>query len=405
MKTTTKAMFVLVIFFAINLVPGLGRAADYVISESADFTGPYAVMMKSVDAARKIFCQWWNETRGPALGITINRKTYETRYDSSIVASLWPKILASDKPIAHLGMGISDVTALMARLPSDKVPMYNANAASRVLWSPNHWVFQFHPTYTHETAAFLGWAHKTLIKNRPVRFGAFEYKVPGGVEVNEGHIKLAKERDWVEFLGAEWVDPKPITVVSELRRMAKNKPDFIRIAGSTGQVIAVIKAQKELGLHIPLIMSYHNGIQMSSKAMGDVKFLEGHYDSYAGDTALDLSLAGAKIFEEYRNKMGITTTWDMAACHNGIAMLLALRAIERAAAKVGANNITGEAVYNAMFEGPFTKETMLGLTSNLAWTKEASFPLTGLKISISTVKNGKQILISDDIPVPDVPKW
>ena len=78
---------------------------------------------------------------------------------------------------------------------------------------------------------------------------------------------------------------------------------------------------------------------------------------------------------------------------------------KRPAAKVGANNLTGEAVYNAMFEGPFTRETMLGLTSNLAWTKEASFPLTGLKISISTVKNGKQILISDDIPVPDVPKW
>lgn len=101
--------------------------------------------------------------------------------------------------------------------------------------------------------------------------------------------------------------------------------------------------------------------------------------------------------------MGIKITWDMSAYRNAAAILLIYRAVERVAAKVGANNITGEVVYNAMFEGPFTKESMLGLTSNLVWTKEAAFPLTGLKKSCTTVKNGKQVLISDDIPLVKVP--
>lgn len=58
-----------------------------------------------------------------------------------------------------------------------------------------------------------------------------------------------------------------------------------------------------------------------------------------------------------------------------------------------------------MFEGPFTKESMLGLSSNLVWTKEAPFPLTGLKMSCTTVKDGKQVFVSDDVPLVEVPKW
>jgi ABC-type branched-subunit amino acid transport system substrate-binding protein len=407
MKTAMKIMLVLVLFFAVNFIPvPPGRAADYVVSESADFTGPFATTMRSRDDSRKVFIEWWNETKGSALGIKLERKTYETRYDSSIAASLWPRILASDKPIAHHGIGISDVTALMARLPSDKVPLYNDTPASRVLWAPNQWVFHLRPTYIHETAAFLSWARKTMIKNRPVRFGAFEFKVPAGMEINEGHIKLGKEQhDWVEYLGAEWVDMKPVSVVSEMRRMARNKPDFLRMCGNTAVVIAMIKAQKELGIHIPIFMASQNGIQMTAKAAGDIKLLEGHYDVYACDPAIDPNIPGAKIFEEYKKKMGLTTTWDLVSAGDGAGTLLICRAIERAAAKVGINNITGEAVYNAMFEGPFTKESMLGLANNVVYTKEAAFPLTGLKVSVTTVKNGKQVLISDNIPLVEVPKW
>lgn len=405
MKTATKAMFVLVMFFTMNFAPGVGGAADYNISQSVDYTGPFAAIMKSMDDSRKIFLEWWNETRGSALGIKLHGKPYETRYDAAIVASLWPKILASDKPLAHIAVGGADMYALFSRLPSDKVALFHGTATPRMLWGPNQWVFGFHPTYLHEGAAFFEWAHKNLIKDRPIRFGSFEFKAPAAVEINDGHVKLAKTYNWLEFLGAEWVDIKPVSVISEMRRMAKKNPDFIRICGSTGTVLAVIKAQKELGIHVPLVTAAHCGIQMNTKASGDIKLLEGHYDAYAGDPAIDTSIPGAKIFEEYGKKMGIKTTWDNGASNNGTAMLLVCRAIEKAAAKVGANNLTGEAVYNAMFDGPFTKESMLGLTSTLEWTKEAPFPSKGLKISITTVKNGKQVLISDDTPVPDIPKW
>ena len=85
---------------------------------------------------------------------------------------------------------------------------------------------------------------------------------------------------------------------------------------------------------------------------------------------------------------------------------MTLRAVERAAAAVGADNITGEAMYNAMYAAPFTEDDLLGLASTLTFTKEAPFSTQDLKVKATTIKDGKQMLVSDDwIPVPAIPKW
>jgi hypothetical protein len=86
--------------------------------------------------------------------------------------------------------------------------------------------------------------------------------------------------------------------------------------------------------------------------------------------------------------------------------VLTLRAVERAAEMVGPDKITGEAMYNAMYAKPFTEADLLGLASTMTFTKEAPFSTKDLKVKATTVKGGKQKLISDDwISVPDIPKW
>ena len=73
---------------------------------------------------------------------------------------------------------------------------------------------------------------------------------------------------------------------------------------------------------------------------------------------------------------------------------------------VGADNITGEAIYNAMYVKPFTEADLLGLASTQTFTKAAPFSTKDLKVKATTVKNGKQKLLSEDwIPVPAIPSW
>ena len=136
-------------------------AAEYMITTSVDYSGPYAVIMPPFESARKSIFTWWNETKGKELGITIKNKAYDMRYDPSVVASTWPGILTGDKPIAHMGLGGPDVAALMKRLPNDKVPMIMSTGTYGFIRLPNMWVFQPRPTYANEAAGFLkiGRAH------------------------------------------------------------------------------------------------------------------------------------------------------------------------------------------------------------------------------------------------------
>ncbi|RJQ83297.1 MAG: ABC transporter substrate-binding protein [Desulfobacteraceae bacterium] len=401
------------ICFLLGLLLALGMwvqpiaAAEYMVTISVDYTGPYAVIMPPFETTRKAFFAWWNETKGKELGVQVKTKDYDMRYDPSVVASTWPGILTGDRPIAHMGLGGPDVAALMKRLPEDKVPLIMSTATYGFIWLPNTWVFQPRPTYAHEAAGFFNWVHMNMIKDRPIRIAGINSKVsPAYVDMIDGIESFCKATPWAEYVGTEWIQMKPVSLTSEVRRLSRLKPDFIWISTNTTHVIGAIKAQKELGIHIPILAATHNGVQMSATAAKDLSLLEGHYDSGAVDPGLNPNVPGAKIYAEYCQKLGLENNWNLVGVQAAIMQLMTLRAIERAAAMVGPDKITGEAVYNAMFAKPFTEADLLGLAPDLTFDKEAPFSTKNLKIKATTVKNGKQEMVGQDwIAVPDIPKW
>ena len=199
---------------------------------------------------------------------------------------------------------------------------------------------------------------------------------------------------------------KPVSLISEVRRLAKKKPDFIWVFTNTFHSVGAIKAQKQLGIHIPLILTTHNGIQMSTRATQDIKVLEGHYDVAGVDPGINKDLPAAGIYDKYTKKLGIKNEWGIMATQPAIQALLTLRAIERAVAMVGKDNLTGQAVYDAILAEPFTEESLLGLTPTLTYTKKAPFSTKDITVKVTTVKNGKQVSVTENwIPVPAVAKW
>lgn len=404
MKTWLN-LFVVLLF--VSLLTQTAIAANYNMTVSLDYTGPYAVIMPAYECGHKALLAWWNETKGKEIGIKLLRKGYDMRYDPSVVASTWPGILTGDKPIVHLGLGGPDVAALMKRLPKDKVLMLMSTGTYGFVWKPNMWVFQPRPTYAHEAAGFFNWAHMNQITDRPIRIAAINSKVsPAYVDMINGLKSFAKVTPWAEFVGVEWVPMKPVTLISEVRRLSRKKPDFIWVGTNTVHVIGTLKAQKELGIHIPVLMSSHCGIPICMTASKNPSLLEGHYDSAALDPALDSSLPGARIVAKYAKKLGIKRTWDVMTVQSAVQMLLALRTVERAAAMAGPDNITGEVMRKAMFVKPYTQEDLLGLAPTLIYTNAAPFSEKDLKVKCTTVKNRKHVSLTKGwITVPEVPKW
>src|SRR3546814_11011500 len=60
----------------------------YNIASLADFTGPYADVMKDLNGARHSAVAWWNAEVGKDLGVQPRMKDYDHRYDAAQVASL-----------------------------------------------------------------------------------------------------------------------------------------------------------------------------------------------------------------------------------------------------------------------------------------------------------------------------
>ncbi len=198
------------------------------------------------------------------------------------------------------------------------------------------------------------------------------------------------------------MDNTPINVTSQIREMLASKPDLIMVGTNTAQVVATVKALKELGAKVPVVTSSHNGLTEVAKAL-PLADLEGSYSVFGFAPSMDPSVTAAQIFEKYNKTKG---TWGITAAQTASQALLATAAIERAIATVGAGKLTGQAVYDAL-EGPaFGAEHFQGLMKSVQFTKEAPFPTSNLSVKAVTVKNGKLVPVSADwMPVPELPKW
>jgi branched-chain amino acid transport system substrate-binding protein len=378
--------------------------AQYNVSISLDYTGPFANVMDSWYAGQQSVFDWWNETRGKQLGIKLNVKTYDMRYDPAVVARTWPQVLADDKPIVFLGMGTPDLVSLMKRLPADKVPMIMSTAMVGPLWTPDGWHFSYRPTYSQEFAGLFAYLQGRLPEKRPLRIGTVSTQgIAGYVDQVNGVVKLAQTYpDRFVVSSSQWVDNQPINITSQIRDMVQTKPDVILVGTNTAQVVATLKALKELGLKIPVVTSSHNGLTEVVKGV-PMEDLEGSISVFAFAPSVDPSLKVVDVFNKYNKGKG---TWGLTAAQTSGQALLAVAAVERAAAKVGAANITGQAMYDALLAGPFPAENFMGLLTAVKFDKSAPFPTEKLAVKALTVKDGKFVPLTVDwMAVPELSKW
>ena len=231
------------------------KAADYVMSASADYSGPFADVMPNAMSGIQAVANWWNKEVGKGLGVKVDIRISDMRYDAAVIARTWPAILSRDNPIMHLGFGSPDLTTLMKRLPDDKVPMLIGTAMVGLVWQPKGWHFSIRPTYSHEFAALFSKMQKD--KGSKLSIGALSTQTAAGfVDQVKGVEKLAATYpDRFEVVDTQWVAASPVTVTSNIRAMMEKKPDVILVGGTTAQVIATASALEDLKLNIPIVSS------------------------------------------------------------------------------------------------------------------------------------------------------
>jgi len=386
--------------------------SEYILPVSRDFTGPYADVNKEWVIGDSAVISWWNENRGKEIGVKLRLKDYDFRYDPAIISSMWPGILAELHPIAHFGIGGSDVAALLERLADDKVPMFNPGACYGFLWARGlNWMPHFRSLYQHEAFSFVDhllrqWPEEDL----PLKWATVTTDVyPAYVDMDRYYKSWAAEDKYkgrMEYLGAAWVPPVPVDITDSIRPFIKKDVDWFIIQTNVPHVVATARACEALGKHVPIAMAPH----ISPRVVADILTLEkmeGFCWFMGSATELNYDTAG---YKEIWCKYHPADVTDVKAGYVPNVLIVIARGavfgkvVEKAVADVGAANLTGEAIYNAVLEVDLNEDDCAGLVKGVKWTTESPFPpVEKLGVQYNEVKDGKCVLVPGWLPIPDLP--
>ena len=379
----------------------------YNIASLADFTGPYADVMKDLIGARRPVIDWWNAEVGKKIGVKLGTKDYDHRYDAAQVASLWPGIKAELSPIIVLGVGGPDVAALQGRLPTDKIPMVMSTAAYGFAWKPDPWIFNQRPTYSHEAAAFFEWFRQKRGGNGPLKIAIISSEAsPAYVDQHKGVQRYAADNpDKAEVVEVVFTEVQPTDLTTQVNRVTRKGAEVVMVMTNTAAVVATKRALQALGKKVPIVMSSHNGLAESGRAIGDLKQMEGDFEVYAMAAPTDAKTPGREFFDMLQAKYNLKAKWTVSAVQGLGQALIAMRAIEAAAKKVGPDKITGEAVREALISTTISADDTFKILGNIKFSNDGPFPTQGMVASIATVKDGKYMEAAEHVPVPSLNKW
>lgn len=379
----------------------------YNIASLADFTGPYADVMKDLNGARHSAVAWWNAEVGKDLGVQLKMKDYDHRYDAAQVASLWPGIKAELNPIIALGVGAPDATALQGRLPADGIPLIMSTAGYGFGWKSDPWVFNPRSTYAHEAAAFLEWYRKQNNVSGALKVAVFSSEAsPAYVDIAKGLRKYADEnKATIDLVEIVYTEVQPTDLTTQVNRVLNKGAQVLDVQTNTAAVVAVKRALQALNKKVPIVMSSHNGITASASAIGGIANLEGDYEVYGMAMPTDENTKSRQFYEKLKSQYGMKGGWTVPTVMGLNQTLVALRAVEAAAKKSGAANVTGRGVREALLSTTITSEQTFEFLSDVKYTNDAPFPTTGATVNIGIVKGGKYITAAPGVAVPQIGKW
>ncbi len=399
---------------ALLIAAGAGSAAaqvEYRVPGLVDFSGPYADLTKHL-LARDAVIKWWNDHDGKKLGVKLTVKNYDTRYDGTVVASMWPGIVTEMKSIIGLGLGGADQAALQQRLPNDKVPMIYAPPGYGFGWLPNQWVFNARATYVHEWVTALAWYAAQNPQKRPLKVAFLSTQAsPAYVDFVKGvdkYIKTVLEPKGIATVVAtEWVEIQPVDVSSPMKKIIDAKADLIIGTGNTTMAAAALRAMQLHGVNIPTLAAPWHTVWPLAQAMKSYVPWEGHMTVTGVVSSTDKTGKAWPFYQELAKNYGLPAEWNPMNLLGISQGLLAVRAVEHAAKKVGADKLTGAAVYDALTTSTFTEDELMGVLPTLKFNKDAPFPTENTKVKVEWVKDGKyQLATPNWLTIPsDVAKW
>ncbi len=227
------------------------------------------------------------------------------------------------------------------------------------------------------------------------------------MDIHKGVERFAKDNPQIlEIVETIYTEAQPTDLTQQVSRLLRKGATVIQVFNNTASVVATRRALQSLGKgNIPLVVSAHNGLLSSGKALGDLNQMEGSYEVYGMAIPTDDPTTARAFFEKLRNQYKTQANFT-SPCMMGLAMsLLTVRAVEQVVKVKGPAGVTGADIRTALQTNPIPSERTFGVLPNIKFSNEAPFPTSGLAVNIGTIEKGKYKLVEQNAPVPNVNKW
>jgi ABC-type branched-subunit amino acid transport system substrate-binding protein len=325
----------------------------------ADFTGPATDAVKpTVDAFLDSFK--WAEENDPIPGVNIDAVTYDQRTDPSRVPLGFEWLRGRDVLMMYI-MSPTDRSILADKFEEHQMVVVGSGVDEA---APNNpWVFNWWPSYGHETEAFMQWVMETWDyegEGRSPKLGHLSWNLPTGSFHQAGIDRMLDEYpDKFEFLGEERPPVGTSTFAIEVNNLKDCDYVFTCVAGSMvagfvnesrqrGYTGALVSGTTAFGGYWDLVLSSADPDQLYDCYLmypapwwnEDVPFIEGAAAAvqayHAGDAATRLRGTGP------------ISGW-------GVGMVT-VDALRRAVESVGVDNLDGAALREALLATNLTVE-------------------------------------------------
>ena len=198
---------------------------------------------------------------------------------------------------------------------------------------------------------------------------------PAYADMAKGLQGAKANPDKATFVEAIWTEVQPTDLTLQVRRLANAGTDVIVIPTNTAQAVATKRALQALGKDIPIMLSLHNGLLGSSKALGNPNGFAGDYEVGAIADASEDDTPARKFYAMLQAKYGLKSNWNSMTMLGLGQAIVAVRAVEAAVKAKGPAGVTGESVYAALMATPFTGAELMGVLPGWTSTPRPPSPL------------------------------
>ena len=366
------------------------ETTEYIIPFYGDLTGPYSELFKQIVPTHKLMFDWWNENIGKKIGVKLTEKVYDTRYDAAETASIHSRVAPTIKPIAIITGGGPMIVPIVEKLAEQKIVAMHWTAGYTFLHRPGGWAFCPLRGYASQWAGFVEWVTANWKEQRKPRIISAVFEGVAGKDIASTVLDPWMQKNpKIEFVFGEtmWHDPKPVDLSGHVRKLMKEKPDYILLGPTSISASAFYSAMRELGyLEKTKVMNpCYLGIDTLAKMLGK-DTIEGQYEANPID--FTPGIQAHKIYMENIDNYLKGNPWGGVTAQSMFNVVSLSRAIEKAVKNVGPTKLTGQAVYDVLNKGEFKAEEMYGLTGDIKFTPDDR--LAGVQtVSIYQMKNGK----------------